>query len=188
MSLCQSPRRVAVRKIAFLFLFLIAFFAFKAAPLLAQSPNTGSLIVVVLDPAGAVVKEAKVSVVNNATGAAREAPSGGDGTATIAALPLTGSYTVSVSKEGFDTKEQKDITLLSGETATITVKLLVGSAQAEITVYGSAQGVRSNPQIGLPLESKQINDTPILGRKVTTLPLLNSAFRQGKGTGDLFVN
>jgi len=188
MSLCQSPRRVAVRKIAFLFLFLIAFFAFKAAPLLAQSPNTGSLIVVVLDPAGAVVKEAKVSVVNNATGAAREALSGGDGTATIAALPLTGSYTVSVSKEGFDTKEQKDITLLSGETATITVKLLVGSAQAEITVYGSAQGVRSNPQIGLPLESKQINDTPILGRKVTTLPLLNSAFRQGKGTGDLFVN
>src|SRR5262249_58081085 len=26
------------------------------------------------------------------------------------------------------------------------------------------------------------------GRKSTTLPLLNSAFRQGKGTGDLFVN
>src|SRR5262249_50631317 len=48
--------------------------------------------------------------------------------------------------------------------------------------------VRNNPQIGLPLQSDQINETPILGRKVNTLPLLNSAFRQGKGTGDLFVN
>src|SRR4029077_443834 len=28
----------------------------------------------------------------------------------------------------------------------------------------------------------------ILGRKLSTLPLLNSAFRPGKGTGDLFVN
>ena len=44
------------------------------------------------------------------------------------------------------------------------------------------------PQIGRRLDSPQIDETPILGRKVTTLPLLNSAFRQGKGTGDLFVN
>ena len=38
------------------------------------------------------------------------------------------------------------------------------------------------------LKSKVIDETPILGRKVTSLPLLNAAFRQGKGTGDLFVN
>src|SRR5205085_11199389 len=31
-------------------------------------------------------------------------------------------------------------------------------------------------------------ERPILGRKVTTLPLLNAAFRQAKGTGELFVN
>ena len=36
--------------------------------------------------------------------------------------------------------------------------------------------------------ARPIDETPILGRKVTTLPLFNSAFRQGKGTGDLFVN
>ena len=36
--------------------------------------------------------------------------------------------------------------------------------------------------------AQTIDETPILGRKVTTLPLFNSAFRQGKGTGDLFVN
>ena len=35
---------------------------------------------------------------------------------------------------------------------------------------------------------RDIDEIPILGRKVTTVPLFNSAFRQGKGTGDLFVN
>ena len=172
-------------------LLLIAVFAFIAATTIiadAQSPNTATMIVVVVDQTGAVVKEAKVSVVNTATGAVREAVSGSDGSVTISALPLTGTYTLAVSREGFGSEERKDITLRSGETATLKVTLLVGSEKAEVTVFGTTEGVRANPQIGLPVDSKQIDETPILGRKATTLPLLNSAFRQGKGTGDLFVN
>ena len=165
---------------------MIVLVLFTAAD--AQSPNTSSMVVVVADQNGAVVKDAKVSVVNTATGAIREAVSGDNGTVTISALPLTGSYTVTVSKDGFGAEELKDITLRSSETATLKVKLLVGSEKAEVTVFGTAEGVRANPQIGLPLNSPRIDETPILGRKVTTLPLLNSAFRQGKGTGDLFVN
>ena len=169
-------------------LLLIAIFAVIAVTVAAQSPNTATMIVVVVDQTGAVVKDAKVSVVNTATGAAREAVSGSDGSATIPALSLTGTYTVGVSKAGFGNEELKDITLRSGETATLKVKLLVGSEKAEVTVYGTAEGVRADPQIGRRLDSQQIDETPILGRKVTTLPLLNSAFRQAKGTGDLFVN
>jgi hypothetical protein len=159
-----------------------------AAPLAAQSPNTATLIVDVFDQSGAVVKDAKVSVVNTATGAAREVVSGRDGIATIPALSLTGTYTVTVSKEGFGNEERKDIMLRSGETATLKMRLLVGSESAGVTVYGTAEGVRADAQIGRRLDSKQIDETPILGRKLSTLPLLNSAFRQGKGTGDLFVN
>ncbi len=165
-----------------------ALLAFMAASLAAQSPNTASMIVVVVDQTGAGVKDAKVSVVNSATGAVRESVSGSDGSATIPALSLTGTYTVGVSKEGFGNEELKDVALRSGETATLTVKLLVGSGKAEVTVFGTAEGVRADPQIGRRLESAQIDETPILGRKVTTLPLLNAAFRQAKGTGDLFVN
>lgn len=169
-------------------LLLIALCAFIATPAPAQSPNTATIIVVVVDQAGAVVQDAKVSVVNNATGAVRETVSGSDGSATLPALSLTGTYTVSVSKQGFGSEERKDITLRSGETATVKVALSAGSQTAEVTVYGTTEGVRADPQIGLPLRSPQIDETPILGRKSTTLPLLNSAFRQGKGTGDLFVN
>jgi hypothetical protein len=135
-----------------------------------------------------VVKDAKVSVINSQTGALREAASGSDGSVTFAALSLTGRYTVAVSKEGFGSEERNDVTLRAGETATLKVKLLVGTEKTEVTVYGTAEGVRADPQIGRPLDSATIDETPILGRKITTLPLFNSAFRQGKGTGDLFVN
>jgi hypothetical protein len=172
-------------------LLLIALFAFIAATMIigaAQSPNTATMIVVVVDQNGAAVPGAKVSVVNAATGDLREAFSGTDGSATFSALSLTGSYTVGVSREGFGNEERKDITLRSGETATLKVTLLVGSEKAEVTVFGTTEGVRADAQIGIRLDGPMIEETPILGRKATTLPLLNSAFRQGKGTGDLFVN
>ncbi|HEY6230018.1 MAG TPA: TonB-dependent receptor, partial [Pyrinomonadaceae bacterium] len=168
-------------------LLLVALFTL-AIPLAAQSPNTASLIVVVVDQNGAVVNDAKVSVVNNATGAQRDALSGGDGGATIPGLSLTGTYTVSVSKEGFGNEQRTDIALRSGETATVKVTLRVGSEKAEVTIFGTSEGVRADVPIGVRLDSPTIDETPILGRKSTTLPLLNSAFRQGKGTGDLFVN
>src|SRR5258706_8929594 len=167
------------------FSLLLALTAFAA---LGQSPNTASMNVTVVDQNGAVVRGANVSVVNTATGATREAVSGDDGTATIAALPLTGKYKVTVTMTGFTAQDATGLELRAGETATVKVKLVASGGQSEVTVYGTTEGVRTSPQIGVPLRTDQINETPILGRKTSTLPLLNSAFRQGKGTGDLFVN
>ena len=165
-------------------MFSIAF----AASIAAQSPNTSAMIVTVMDQTGAVVKDAKVSVVNTATGLVREATSGENGLATFAALPLTGEYKVTVALTGFNTEEVSGLTLRSGETASVKVKLVASGGKTEVTIYGTVEGVRADPQIGRRLDSPVIDETPILGRKATTLPLLNSAFRQGKGTGDLFVN
>src|SRR5947207_1338321 len=166
---------------------LAAVAGFAAAPS-AQSPNTSTVVVLVSDQSGAVVKDAHVSVTNNQTGAVREATSGADGSATFSSLSLTGTYTVRVAKEGFAVEERKGISLRAGEKPTLKVKLLVGTEQSEVTVFGTNQGVRSDPQIGQRLDSATVDEIPILGRKITTLPLFNSAFRQGKGTGDLFVN
>jgi hypothetical protein len=162
--------------------------AVTALAALGQSPNTASMNVTVVDQNGAVVRGANVSVVNTATGATREAISGDDGTSTIAALPLTGKYKVTVTMTGFTAQDVSGLELRAGETATVKVKLVASGGQSEVTVYGTTEGVRTSPQIGVPLRTDQINETPILGRKTSSLPLLNSAFRQGKGTGDLFVN
>jgi hypothetical protein len=154
----------------------------------AQSPNTSSLVVFVVDETGAVVPGATVKATNAETGASRETTSGPDGSATLPGLALTGSYEVSVRKQGFADAGIPAVTLLAGETARLRVRLSVGAASAEVTVFGTAEGVRGDPQLGRRLDSLRIDETPILGRKVTTLPLLNAAFRSAKGTGDLFVN
>jgi hypothetical protein len=167
---------------------LISTIALIAAPAAAQSPNNASMIVTVVDQNDAVVKGAQVSVVNTATGAVRDVVSGEDGSATIAALSLTGEYKVTVAMTGFTANDVTGLTLRAGETASVKVKILASGGKSEVTIFGTSEGVRANAQIGIPVVSEQINETPILGRKSTSLPLLNSAFRQGKGTGDLFVN
>jgi outer membrane receptor protein involved in Fe transport len=159
-----------------------------SAPALAQSPNNASIVVLVADQSGGIVNDAKVLVTNEQTGATREGVSGFEGSASFPALSLTGTYSVVVSKPGFGDESRGGLSLRSGETATLKVTLLVGIEKAEVIVYGTHIGVRADAQIGVRLDSQTIDSTPILGRKVTTLPLFNSAFRQGKGTGDLFVN
>lgn len=167
---------------------LVALLSATASPTLAQSPNTAGLVVAVVDQTGAIVRDAAVTVVNAATGASRAAVSNGDGLATITALPLTGTYTISVTKPGFTAEDVTGLALRAQETATVKVTLVASGGKTDVVVYGTTQGVRADPQIGRRLDSATIDETPILGRKVTTLPLFNSAFRQGKGTGDLFVN
>src|SRR5262245_16241248 len=88
----------------------------------AQSPNTASILVVVVDQGGGVIKDARVSLSNGAIGSAREAVSGSDGSASFPALSLTGTYSVSVSKDGFAPEKLEGIALRSGETATLRIK------------------------------------------------------------------
>ena len=168
--------------------FLLIAFAIFSAHAFAQSPNTSTIIVFVVDQLGAVVRDATVSVTNNQTGAVRESASGVDGAATFSALSLTGTYTIHVAKPGFVADDVTGLGLRAGETASVRVKLVATGGKSEVTVYGTNQGVRADPQIGQRMDSPAIDETPILGRKVGNLPLFNSAFRQGKGTGDLFVN
>jgi hypothetical protein len=145
-------------------------------------------VVIVTDQSGAMVPGALVSIANTGTGAVRQTVSGDDGSAIVAALPVSGAYSLTVTKQGFTTQGVKDIVLRAGETASVRVKLLVGGGASEVTVYGTAQGVRNDPELGTRFDAEQIDEAPLLGRKISYLPLLNAAFRPAKGTGDLFMN
>ncbi len=154
----------------------------------AQSPNTAAVTVVVVDQSGAVVPDAAISIANTMTGAARDAVSGGDGLATITGLSLTGTYTVTVKKAGFADERVSDVVLRGNETATIRVRLVATGGTSEVTVYGTAGGVRADAEIGTRLDAPRLDETPVLGRKITALPLQSAAFRSAKGTGDLYLN
>src|SRR5262245_43086059 len=115
-----------------------------AVPARAQSPNTASLVVVVVDQTAAVVVDAKIAVINDATGATREVISGAEGSAAVAALPLTGTYTVKVTKTGFNADDVTGLTLRAGETATVKVKLVeLGRASCREREEGWVVGSRA---------------------------------------------
>jgi outer membrane receptor protein involved in Fe transport len=154
----------------------------------AQTPGTGAIRGRVVDEAGQPVAAAEVTVTNEAAGFSRTVRSDARGLYVIAELPLTGGYRIRISHEGFAPQEKGGLQLRAGETASLDAVLQVQAA-AEITVYGTTEGVRSDsPQLGTRFDTEKLQETPVLGRKLTSLPLLNSAVRPARGTGDLFLN
>lgn len=155
----------------------------------AQTLDTAAIRGQVLDANGAAIAGAAVAVVNQLTGLKRETSADGRGYYTIAGLPLTGQYSLTVTKTGFATETREGMELRAGETATLNITLSPAGANSSMTILGTIEGVRSDtPQLGARLDLQKIDNTPVLGRKVTNLPLLNSAVRPARGTGDLFLN
>ncbi|MFP5288143.1 MAG: carboxypeptidase regulatory-like domain-containing protein, partial [Thermoanaerobaculia bacterium] len=164
-------------------------FGLAAAVAQAQTPGIGAIRGRVLDEAGAPVAGAEVTVTNQATGFSRAARSDERGTYVLPELPLTGTYRIHIAREGLLPQERSGIQLRAGQTAAIDVVLSSAAVEEAITVYGTAEGVQSDsPQLGTRLDPEKIQETPVLGRKITALPLLNSAVRPARGTGDLFLN
>ncbi|HVS00698.1 MAG TPA: TonB-dependent receptor [Thermoanaerobaculia bacterium] len=177
------------RSSGFRFFLLVLLLAVSAAAALAQTPGIGAVRGRVLDESGAPVAGAEVTLTNQDTGFSRTARSDERGTYVLPELPVTGTYGIRVAKEGLLAQERGDIQLRAGQTAAIDVVLGTAAVEAAITVYGTAEGVQSDsPQLGTYLDAETIQATPVPGRKLTTLPLLNSAVRPARGTGDLFLN
>ena len=97
------------------------------------------------------------------------------------ALPLTGIYEVTVSKEGFADGTAGDITLRAGETATIRVKLLVAGGHERRHRLRHDRRRARDPQIGVRLDSPRIDETPILGRKVDDAAAAQFGVPAGQG-------
>jgi type 1 fimbria pilin len=155
----------------------------------AQTPGTASVRGQVVDETGAAVTGADVRVESPSTGVSRAAQTDAAGRFTIAELPLAGAYTLRVHKNGFADQQNGPFGLRAGESAGFQVRLAPAAVSAEVRVSGTTEGVRADsPSLGTRFDTKAIENTPLLGRKLTNLPLLNSAVRSARGTGDLFLN
>ncbi len=166
-----------------------ALFCLLLAGAQAQTPAIGAIRGQVLDPAGAPIAGAEVTITNEATGFTRTVRTDARGLYTLPELPLTGTYRIRATREGLAVQEQAGIQLRAGQTAAIDVVLNPAAVEEAITVFGAAEGVQSgSPQLGDRFDATRIQETPIIGRKLTSLPLLSSAVRSARGTGDLFLN
>lgn len=157
--------------------------------LLAQTPDTATMHGQVVDQTQAAVSGAAVIVTNTLTGAQRRATTNPDGRFVLASLPVAGNYEVTVHKEGFAAATLSKISLVSGTAADITIHLAISGMQTKITLTGTVGEVRADqPQLGENLTAALVQETPLLNRRITYLPLLNSANRPAINQGDVFMN
>jgi outer membrane receptor protein involved in Fe transport len=169
--------------VALIFILLLCSTAF------AQTTDTASIRALVVDANGNAVPGASATVENTATGARRSATTDAHGALSIGALPVNGTYRLHVMKSGFADVTEGPFVLRAGETATFRTTLNVEGVAAAMTVYGTADRVRTDsPELGTRLDERALQNVPVFGRKLTTLPLLNSSVRPARGTGDLFLN
>src|SRR5437016_6143859 len=154
---------------------LLTIFFSGTLPLLAQAPSTGAqLSGTILDPNGAVVPGATVTLHSETTGIDRSAISDGSGQYQFLLVP-PGQYTLSVQAAGFGKLTNTGIILTVGQVANLPVTLQVAGVSAEITVTGDAQLVETQrTSVATTVDQTRIDNLPINGRNYINFTLTNS--------------
>jgi hypothetical protein len=157
--------------------------------LLAQTPDTATIHGHIVDQSRGAVPGAEIALTKAGSPLKRTAQTDQQGDFTITSLPVDGNYTITAIKPGFAPAKQAGIALEGGAAADIDIQLNVASGSAQITVTGTAGEIRTDaPQLGDRIAGRQLQETPMLDRRITYLPLLNSANRPAINQGDIFTN
>ncbi len=132
-----------------------------------NSAGLSSITGTVLDQSGAAIPDAKVVVDNPSKGLHRELMTNRSGLFSAPALVPGEGYQVSVTKEGFNKYEVKNIELAVGQTMNLAPSLTVGSTVTNVEVNTEAPLVESTKtDVSMVIGSRQLLELPINGRRV----------------------
>jgi trimeric autotransporter adhesin len=143
------------------FLFATAFLS--SAAIFGQSFQ-GSLRGRVLDPNGATAPTVKLTLIDEATSAARTTISNDQGEYNFAALkPAT--YTVIAEGQGFQRVDRKGVVISTQENVTLDIALELGQVSEQVDVTAEALALETaDASTGQLIDNRKITDLPILGR------------------------
>src|SRR5579864_2845043 len=143
--------------------------AFLAAVVPAAADNFGQISGVILDPSGATVPAAMITVVNEDTGLRRVVSSQPDGGYIVSSLQ-PGLYKITVRKLGFRTMIRFGVKLSESADARADFKLIVGSLQETVTVEGSAPLLQHEEvSVSTVVTRDEIENLPVGGGGLLTL-------------------
>jgi hypothetical protein len=160
---------------------------------------TAALTGSVVDPAGAVIPSAQVTLTNQATSAKQSTTSNDSGIFLFPSI-LPGTYSVEVTMAGFRSYQVKDINVTMNERRSLgNLVLQVGQVQERVEVTAEATPVQtaSSERAGLVTQTQLLN-TAIRGRDfvslIATLPgvydenMQSRDVSKGPGAGGLHIN
>jgi hypothetical protein len=149
-------------------------FVLMAVSSLAAQTFRGTILGTVLDPSGAVVAGAKVSVKNSGTGQERTTTTSGDGSYSVPELPI-GTYSVTVTQTGFQTFLASGVVVDVATERRVDATLTTGEVSQRVEVLGDQlpQVETTSAELGGTLTSETITNLPVNGRDYTKLIYLN---------------
>ncbi|MHB8411407.1 MAG: TonB-dependent receptor domain-containing protein [Candidatus Acidiferrales bacterium] len=179
--------------------FVFAMLIFCAClPMATKAQQTlGAINGTVTDTTNAVVIQAAVQVKNLGTGLTVNATTQHDGSYNIANLPI-GTYSVSISKQGFKTEVHSNILVRGNLTTTVNATLQPGEVSSTVTVTGTPLLNQTDTTNGYTLGTQVIESTPLGTGSFTQLAILapgvnadllsGSGSNTGLGNQNIFAN
>ena len=163
-------------------LLALTLFGLTATRALAQR-TTASVTGTIIDSSQAAVPGATVQVRSVETGTERSVTTNELGYYVLPALPA-GSYTISVTKPGFQTFQHVSrLALAVDQNATVNLTLKVGVVADAVDVVADAVSVDTRTaSLNTVINQKQIADLPLNGRNVLQLMQLTPGTLGGAGS------
>jgi len=150
-------------------LLLVVFLSFMGLSAYGQS-NFGQISGTILDPTGASVPEATITITSANTQATRTATSDQGGNYIVTNLPI-GEYSIAVTKTGFQTAKQSGVPISADAKVTSNFTLPVGQATETIEVQGGAVESlnTTSGELARVIDSTQVSNLALNGRNYTQL-------------------
>ena len=115
--------------------------------------TSGSIAGRVIDSSGSVIPSADITVTNMTTGTILRAHANGQGEYVISGID-PGTYQIQVTREGFQSWEEKNLNITVGQPAIVNPSLQVGSITQSVEVQAAASSVDvQSPTISTPIET-----------------------------------
>jgi hypothetical protein len=168
--LSSRPNLRALQRCA-RFTCLLGLAAFATAPCVtrAQIAGTANIQGTVADSSGAVVANANVALVDEATQVRRTTVSSGGGVYLFPSVPV-GTYDLTVAAPGFKTYAQRGIVLEVGSSIAINPVLAVGAASQSVEVQAEGLALQTeDATFKQTIDANEVSEMPLNGRHMTDL-------------------
>src|SRR4051794_24294925 len=174
-------------RIGFLVL-LTALFCAVGTYARAQGATTQTLSGTVVDASGAVIPGADVVARQTATGLESTAVSNSEGIFSIPSLQI-GTYTVTVTLQGFKTVLINNVVLTSGAGANVKAVMQVGGVSEQVTVTSSSEIVHTQTSgVSTTVNTNQITKLPVTSRSAMDFVNLLPGVSSPNGNRNAIVN
>jgi hypothetical protein len=132
----------------------------------------GSVVGTIMDPSGAALRGANVTLTNAATGERRQTQSSGEGDYQFLNL-VPGTYRVEVEQQGFKKSTRESVEVSVSGTVRADIPMQLGDVTQAIEVQAAAPLLQTeNANLSQVINSRSVEDLPLNGRNILNLTAL----------------